>query len=256
MSTNRSLTAANTAASTIRSPIRRTVADATSRPVTSSTDSGDTPALVTSAASGSPAIPRSLTRTPKARSRAAVPPAAGPGGRAAEGVSGPGAQVERLPLAAILDDIRSLWNVGSIFRSADGCGVEKLWLAGITGAPPRAEITRTALGAEEQVAWEYCSDVLEAIEQACSEGYEPVVIEAGETSSSLDDFSWPEKPCLVLGNEATGVSPLVLDACVRRVSIPMCGVKESFNVAVAFGIAAHQAARALAPANPGVVFRG
>ena len=183
-------------------------------------------------------------------------PAARPPARAAEGSSGPGAQVERLPLAAILDDIRSLWNVGSIFRSADGCGVEKLWLAGITGAPPRAEITRTALGAEEQVAWEYRSDVLEAIEQARSEGYEPVVIEAGETSSGLDDFSWPEKPCLVLGNEATGVSPLVLDACERRVSIPMCGVKESFNVAVAFGIAAHQAAQALAPANPGVVFRG
>ncbi len=183
-------------------------------------------------------------------------PAARPPARAAEGPSGPGAQVERLPLAAILDDIRSLWNVGSIFRSADGCGVEKLWLAGITGAPPRAEITRTALGAEEQVAWEYRSDVLEAIEQARSEGYEPVVIEAGETSSGLDDFSWLERPCLVLGNEATGVSPLVLDACERRVSIPMCGVKESFNVAVAFGIAAHQAAQALAPANPGVVFRG
>ncbi len=170
--------------------------------------------------------------------------------------SGSGAAIERLPLAAILDDIRSLWNVGSIFRSADGCGVEKLWLAGITGTPPRAEISRTALGAEEQVAWEYRPDVLEAIAQARSEGYEPVVIEAGEASSSLEDFSWPEKPCLVLGNEATGVSPLVLDACVRRVSIPMCGVKESFNVAVAFGIAAHQAARALAPANPGVVFRG
>ncbi|MEC9030824.1 MAG: TrmH family RNA methyltransferase, partial [Planctomycetota bacterium] len=88
------------------------------------------------------------------------------------------------------------------------------------------------------------------------DGYEPVSIEAGEASADLDDFSWPEKPCLVLGNEATGVSPLVLDACERRVSIPMCGVKESFNVAVAFGIAAHRAARALAPANPRVVFRG
>ena len=176
--------------------------------------------------------------------------------REAEGAAGGGAGVERLPLGAILDDIRSLWNVGSIFRSADGCGVRKLWLAGITGAPPRAEIARTALGAEEQVAWEYRADVIEAIGQVRSEGYEPVAIEAGETSASLGDFSWPEKPCLVLGNEATGVSPLVLDACERRVSIPMCGVKESFNVAVAFGIAAHQAARALALANPGVVFRG
>ena len=97
-------------------------------------------------------------------------PAARPRARAAEGASGPGAQVERLPLAAILDDIRSLWNVGSIFRSADGCGVEKLWLAGITGAPPRAEITRTALGAEEQVAWEYRSDVLEAIDAGKAPG--------------------------------------------------------------------------------------
>ncbi len=170
--------------------------------------------------------------------------------------SGPGAPIERLPLAAVLDDIRSLWNVGSIFRSADGCGVRKLWLAGITGAPPRAEITKTALGAEEQVAWDYRADVLEAIEQARADGYEAVIIEAGDTAASLDDFRWPERPCLVLGNEATGVSPLVLDACEHRVSIPMCGVKESFNVAVAFGIAAHRAARALAPDHPEVVFRG
>jgi len=170
--------------------------------------------------------------------------------------SGSGADIERLPLIAVLDDIRSLWNVGSIFRTADGCGVRKLWLAGITGTPPRAEITKTALGAEEQVAWDYRANVLEAIEQACSEGYEPVVVEAGEGSEGVGEFTWPQRPCLVLGNEATGVSPLVLAACERRVSIPMCGVKESFNVAVAFGIAAHHAARALAPANPGVVFRG
>ena len=170
--------------------------------------------------------------------------------------SGSGADIKRLPLVAVLDDIRSLWNVGSIFRTADGCGVRKLWLAGITGTPPRAEITKTALGAEEQVAWDYRADVLEAVEQARAEGYEPVVVEAGEASASLEDFSWPERPCLVLGNEATGVSPLVLAACERRVSIPMCGVKESFNVAIAFGIAAHHAAMALAPASPGVVFRG
>ena len=122
------------------------------------------------------------------------------------GASGSGAAIERLPLAAILDDIRSLWNVGSIFRTADG--------------------------------------------------YEPVVVEAGEASAGLEDFSWPERPCLVLGNEATGVSPLLLDACDQRVALPMCGVKESFNGAVAFGIAAHHAATALAAANPGVVFRG
>ena len=95
-----------------------------------------------------------------------------------------------------------------------------------------------------------------SIEQARADGYEAVIIEAGDTAASLDDFRWPERPCLVLGNEATGVSPLVLDACEHRVSIPMCGVKESFNVAVAFGIAAHRAARALAPDHPEVVFRG
>ena len=154
--------------------------------------------------------------------------------------SGSGVDIERLPLVAVLDDIRSLWNVGSIFRTADGCGVRKLWLAGITGTPPRAEIAKTALGAEEQVAWDYRADVLEAIEQARADGYEPVAVEAGEASASLEDFSWPERPCLVLGNEATGISPLVLEACEHRVAIPMCGVKESFNVAVAFGIAAHR----------------
>ena len=176
--------------------------------------------------------------------------------RASEAGAASGGGAERFPLAAILDDIRSLWNVGSIFRSADGCGVAKLWLAGITGTPPRAEITRTALGADEQVAWEYCAEVIEALEEARSEGYEPIILEAGDGAGMVDDCSWPERPCLILGNEATGVSPLLLEACDRRVAIPMCGVKESFNVAVAFGIAAHHAARALAPANPGVVFRG
>ena len=134
-------------------------------------------------------------------------------------------------------------------RCADGRYVN-------TGMPPRAEITKTALGAEEQVAWDYRADVLEAIKDARAEGYEPVVVEAGEGSTGVGEFTWPRRPCLVLGNEATGVSPLLLDACDQRVSIPMCGVKESFNVAVAFGIAAHHAATALAAANPGVVFRG
>ena len=171
------------------------------------------------------------------------------------GASGSGARIERLPLAAILDDVRSLWNVGSIFRTADGCGLAKLWLAGITGTPPRAEIAKTALGAEDQVTWEYRADALEALEQARAEGYEPVIVEAGEEAATVGELAWPERPCLVFGNEATGVSPLLLDACRERVSIPMGGVKESFNVAVAFGIAAHHAAMALAPANPGVVFR-
>jgi len=156
-----------------------------------------------------------------------------------------GAAVERLPLVVLVDNVRSLWNVGSIFRTADACGVRQLYLAGITGCPPRPEIAKTALGAEESVAWSYHAASLAALAQVREQGFTPVALESSPGAVSLDRMDWPDRCCLVIGNEVAGVSPELLDACPDHVRIPMLGVKQSLNVAVAFGIAAHRAAMSL-----------
>ena len=156
-----------------------------------------------------------------------------------------GAEIDRLPLVALVDNVRSLWNVGSIFRTADSCGVSHLALTGITGCPPRPEIAKTALGAEEAVAWSYHADSGEALERLASRGYEPVAIETSPRAVPLFETDWPERICLVIGNEVAGVSKALLGACPLHVAIPMHGVKESLNVAVAFGVAAYQGSQAL-----------
>ncbi|ANM32336.1 hypothetical protein ABI59_18090 [Acidobacteria bacterium Mor1] len=158
---------------------------------------------------------------------------------------GAGAPQSRLPLRVIVDNVRSLWNVGSIFRSADACGVEELILTGITGCPPRPEIAKTALGAEEMVRWRYVAEPASACDALAAEGFVPVVLERGGGAVELDAFRWPERVCLIVGNEVAGVGTELLSRDLRRVAIPMYGGKESFNVAVAFGIAGHSAARAL-----------
>jgi tRNA G18 (ribose-2'-O)-methylase SpoU len=155
----------------------------------------------------------------------------------------------RLPLCVLVDNVRSLWNVGSIFRSADACGVRRVVLAGITGCPPRRQISKTALGADEVVAWRYRADVDEALEQIVAEGYTPVAIETTPRAVPLPHFDWPRRVCIVVGNEVAGINPPALEACTHHVCVPMLGVKKSLNVAVAFGIAAYSAARALAPAD-------
>jgi len=165
-----------------------------------------------------------------------------------------GADVPRLPLVVLVDNVRSLWNVGSIFRTADACGVAELTLAGITGCPPRAEISKTALGAEQVVAWSYCADPLRALRRLQGAGFTAVAVESTPEAVPLHELEWPERTCLVVGNEVAGISPVVLDACERHVYIPMCGVKQTLNVAVAFGVAAHEAARALVQSHPSVRF--
>ncbi len=178
-------------------------------------------------------------------SGAAGPESAAPAGpeSAATGIPSP---VARLPFAVLVDSVRSLWNVGALFRTADACGVRELVLAGITGHPPRPEITKTALGAEEAVPWRYRADPAEALAELVGEGYIPVALEAGPRAVPLDQVAWPAPLCLVVGNEVAGITPAVLDACPVHAVIPMRGVKSSLNVAVAFGIAAHAAATALA----------
>jgi len=163
---------------------------------------------------------------------------------------GPGQDVPRLPLAVLVDNVRSLWNVGSILRTADACGVREVVLAGITGAPPREQISKTALGAEEAVAWSYRADALEALGELVGRGYAPVAIETTPRAVSIERCAWPSPVCLVIGNEVAGVTPQVLEACSRHASIPMRGVKDSLNVAVAFGIVAHLVAGVLEDATP------
>jgi tRNA G18 (ribose-2'-O)-methylase SpoU len=157
-----------------------------------------------------------------------------------------GAAIRRLPLVAVVDNIRSLWNVGSIFRSADACGVRELVLTGISGCPPRPEISKTALGAEQAVPWSYRADPLEALERLRGEGYGTVALETSPEAVPLTGMRWPLRTCLVVGNEVAGVSPPLLEACEHHVRIPMYGIKNSLNVAVAFGIAAVSAAASLA----------
>ena len=166
-------------------------------------------------------------------------------GRQRRSKGGKGADAPRLPLAVLVDNVRSLWNVGSIFRTADACGVRELVLTGITGCPPRSEISKTALGAEEAVAWRYAADAEKALQMLRADGFVPVALEATPRAVPLPQMRWPERTCLVVGNEVAGVSPGLLEVCERHVAIPMYGVKDSLNVAVAFGIAAHNAARSL-----------
>jgi tRNA G18 (ribose-2'-O)-methylase SpoU len=162
--------------------------------------------------------------------------------RGAEG----GRVVPRLPLAVLVDNVRSLWNVGSIFRTADACGVREIVLSGITGCPPRAQIAKTALGAEGAVAWRYRADPRQALQELVDAGYAPVALETTDRAVSLDRLDWPPAVCLIVGNEVAGVGADLLEACPRHVAIPMRGVKGSLNVAVAFGIVAYDAGRALA----------
>src|SRR5271157_1253233 len=112
----------------------------------------------------------------------------------------------RLPLCVALNNIRSLHNVGTIFRTADGAGVEKIWLCGITGFPPQGGIAKTALGAQDYVPWEYREDVLILLKELKHEGYQIVLLEQMQGSSPHDAFKPAGAVCLVVGNEVSGVS--------------------------------------------------
>jgi tRNA G18 (ribose-2'-O)-methylase SpoU len=146
----------------------------------------------------------------------------------------------RLPFCVLLNNIRSLYNVGSIFRTADGAGVEKIWLCGFTGYPPQAQISKTALGAEDRVPWEYSSQAVDVLKRLKEQHYQIVFLEQTKESVSYHQFE-PQPPvCLVVGNEITGVDDNLLAFCDQAIEIEMSGVKNSLNVSVAFGIAAYQ----------------
>lgn len=147
-------------------------------------------------------------------------------------------QSEKLPLIIVLDNIRSLHNVGSVFRTADAFRLQGVWLCGITACPPAAEIHKTALGAEDSVSWEYFEDTLDAVERLQREGYEVLAVEQVEGSLKLNTFRIdPAKHyALILGNEVKGVRQDVVDVADAALEIPQYGTKHSMNVSVTAGI--------------------
>lgn len=147
-------------------------------------------------------------------------------------------RVEKLSISILLDNVRSLHNVGSAFRTADAFCMEKIYLAGITGTPPHREIEKTALGATESVAWEYQEKPEHVAQQLKSKGYKIIAIEQTTESKLLQnfDFKSDEKLCLVFGNEIHGVSDAVIELCDGAIEIPQAGTKHSLNISVCVGI--------------------
>lgn len=147
-------------------------------------------------------------------------------------------QSEKLPLIIVLDNIRSLHNVGSVLRTADAFRLEAVYMCGITATPPSPEIHKTALGAEDSVTWRYYEDTLQAVTELKAEGYTVLAVEQVEGSLKLGEFSFTpgQRYALVMGNEVKGVQQAVVDACDQALEIPQYGTKHSMNVSVTAGI--------------------
>ena len=145
---------------------------------------------------------------------------------------------EKQPIVVVLDHVRSLYNVGSVFRSSDAFRIEGVFLCGITAQPPHSEIHKTALGAEESVPWKYFERTEDAVSFLKEKGYTVLAIEQCEGSTMLQDFErQPErKYAIVLGNEVKGVQQQIVDSCDGCLEIPQFGTKHSLNVSVAAGI--------------------
>lgn len=147
-------------------------------------------------------------------------------------------EVKKLPVYVLLDSIRSNYNVGSIFRTSDGVMIEKLFLCGYTPHPPKKEILKTALGSTDSVKWEYVKNPKEIILKLKNEGIKICALELTNKSKQYYEISERDFPlCLIVGNEITGVSQELIDLCDFSIEIPQYGIKQSLNVAVAYGIA-------------------
>ncbi len=147
-------------------------------------------------------------------------------------------EAKKTPLIIILDDIRSLNNIGSVFRTSDAFLLEKIYLCGITATPPNKEIHKTALGATETVTWEHHTDITSVIEKLKKENVQIFAIEQVENSIFLQDFEIDkaQKYALVFGNEVFGVSQKAIELCDGTIEIPQLGTKHSLNIAVSAGI--------------------
>jgi tRNA G18 (ribose-2'-O)-methylase SpoU len=147
-------------------------------------------------------------------------------------------QSSKTPIIIVLDNVRSLNNVGSVFRTADAFLVEAVYLCGITGTPPHKEIQKTALGATESVAWKYFSNTLDAVESLKQEEYIVYAIEQAESAIMLNNFmpNRRQKLAIIFGNEVKGVGQEVIDASTDVIEIPQVGTKHSLNISVSVGI--------------------
>mgnify|MGYP001610128213 CR=1 FL=1 len=141
------------------------------------------------------------------------------------------------PISVIIENIRSLYNVGSIFRTSDGAHIEQLFITGYTGYPPRKEIDKTALGSVESVKWKHSQDPDPIIKSLKEEGYHIIALEHTDKSVPYIEFEYPSPMCLIVGNEVEGISKETLSKCDSAIEIPMYGIKQSLNVSVAYGIA-------------------
>lgn len=144
--------------------------------------------------------------------------------------------VKKIPAIVVLDNVRSMENVGSFFRTADAFRIEAIYLCGITACPPHREIHKTALGADESVDWRYFETTTEACEHLHETGYRIFAVEQVEGSVKLEDFTAPAKSAYVFGNEVDGVDDAVLPYCEQAIEIPQEGTKHSLNVSVSGGI--------------------
>ena len=169
-------------------------------------------------------------------------------------------QADKMPLIVVLDDVRSMYNVGSVLRTSDAFRVEAVYLCGITGRPPHPEIHKTALGAEDSVSWQYFPSALEAVRQLQAERYHVFAVEQAEGSTKLHqmdgllseltpytnaDGTSKKRCAIVMGNEVKGVHQEVVDACDDCLEITQFGTKHSMNVAVTAGIVIWEFARRL-----------
>ena len=151
--------------------------------------------------------------------------------------------IVRLPVAVLLDNVRSLYNVGAFFRTGDAAGIDKLYMCGITGRPPKRAITKTALGAEDTVPWEHAWDPIPIVAGLRQRGHEIAAVET--TVHAVDLFDWtPRFPvCILFGHEVDGIRPELSSMCDTHVRIPMLGIKHSLNVATAGGVVIYELLR-------------
>ena len=159
-------------------------------------------------------------------------------------------QAEKIPFIVVLDNVRSLHNVGAVFRTADAFRLEAVYLCGMTATPPNAEMHKTALGAELVVDWEYDKETIDAVERLQKKGYKVFAIEQAENSIDLQQFAKTEienyeneKIAIVLGHEVFGVQQEVIDKCDGCIEIPQYGTKHSLNVSVTAGIVMYEIAK-------------
>jgi len=152
-------------------------------------------------------------------------------------------QRPRMPVVALLDNIRSMFNVGSMFRTADGAWLEEVIISGYTASPPRKEIAKTALGAEYSVPWRGIPDPVEAIRALKHRGYTAVALEHTTRSRSYTDVEYDFPMIFVVGNEGVGIQDKIVQECDFAVELPQNGMKSSMNVAVAFGIMLYELRR-------------